>query len=486
MNNMTHAVYPSLAGKTVVITGGGSGIGEVMVEGFVRQKAKVFFLDVAEDESKALVARLGDGAQFIKCDVTDVKALRAAFADDRSQGRPGCGAGEQRRERRPPQGRRRDAGILGEPHRGEPAAPVLRGAGGHAGHEEGRRRLHHQSRLGVVAHRHLPDLSLYETAKAGIEGMTRALARDLGEAEHPRQLRGARRDPHAAPDEVVAHARGRGQDPRAAVPEAEGRSGSRDSHGAVPRLRGCRHVHGPQLLGRRRLLLKSMTMPGQSSNASGRSVQCSVKDRSGPRRSRPSGSSTSRHPRFTVFTRRAARRRSWPAPARVGFVLPTRAGWMIAGLKTGLHSFNPETGNFNLLHVVEPHAPNNRLNDGFVDSEGFLWFGSMDDNEEDPSGALYQLGDEGCVTPRPGLRGQQRAGGKSRRQDAVSHRHAGRRHLRLRSRAQRLAVEQARVCAAAGRQRLSGRPHRRRRRLPLDRRIRRLGRCIVTRPRASC
>jgi len=88
--------------------------------------------------------------------------------------------------------------------------------------------------------------------------------------------------------------------------------------------------------------------------------------------------------------------------ARVGFVLPTRNGLMIAGLKTGLHSFNPETGNFNLLHVVEPHAPNNRLNDGFVDSEGFLWFGSMDDNEEDPSGALYQLGDDGCVTRDPG------------------------------------------------------------------------------------
>jgi D-xylonolactonase len=94
--------------------------------------------------------------------------------------------------------------------------------------------------------------------------------------------------------------------------------------------------------------------------------------------------------------------RTWPAPARVGFVAPTAKGWLIAGLKTGLHRFNPETGNFTLLHVVEPHAPNNRLNDGFVDSQGFLWFGSMDDNEEEPSGALYQLGDAGCVTRDPG------------------------------------------------------------------------------------
>ena len=94
-------------------------------------------------------------------------------------------------------------------------------------------------------------------------------------------------------------------------------------------------------------------------------------------------------------------RLSWSAPARVGFLLPTIRGWM-AGLKTGLHSFNPETGNFTLLHVVEPHAPNNRLNDGFVDSEGFLWFGSMDDNEEEPSGALYQLNDTGCIRRDPG------------------------------------------------------------------------------------
>ena len=85
---MTHAVYPSLAGKTVVISGGGSGIGEVIVQEFVRQKSKVFFLDVAETESKALVGKLGDGVRYLKCDVTDLVALRAALADIEAQAGP--------------------------------------------------------------------------------------------------------------------------------------------------------------------------------------------------------------------------------------------------------------------------------------------------------------------------------------------------------------------------------------------------------------
>lgn len=90
-------------------------------------------------------------------------------------------------------------------------------------------------------------------------------------------------------------------------------------------------------------------------------------------------------------------RQTFAAPARVGFIAPTRDGSWIAGLKTGLHRFRPDTGEFTLLHRIEPHAPNNRLNDGFVDKDGFLWFGSMDDDEEQPSGALYQLTEAGPV-----------------------------------------------------------------------------------------
>jgi NAD(P)-dependent dehydrogenase (short-subunit alcohol dehydrogenase family) len=53
---MSSAIYPSLKGKRVVITGGGSGIGAGLTAGFVRQGAEVIFLDIVDEDSKALVA----------------------------------------------------------------------------------------------------------------------------------------------------------------------------------------------------------------------------------------------------------------------------------------------------------------------------------------------------------------------------------------------------------------------------------------------
>ena len=46
------AVYPSLEDRVVVVTGGASGIGEAIVEAFVRQKAQVAFLDIQEEGAK--------------------------------------------------------------------------------------------------------------------------------------------------------------------------------------------------------------------------------------------------------------------------------------------------------------------------------------------------------------------------------------------------------------------------------------------------
>src|ERR1700754_2211266 len=76
------AVYPSLAGKRVVITGGASGIGAGLVEAFARQGAETIFVDILEKESRELVARLaGTPIQtvFHRLDLTDLAAVGALF-----------------------------------------------------------------------------------------------------------------------------------------------------------------------------------------------------------------------------------------------------------------------------------------------------------------------------------------------------------------------------------------------------------------------
>jgi sugar lactone lactonase YvrE len=81
---------------------------------------------------------------------------------------------------------------------------------------------------------------------------------------------------------------------------------------------------------------------------------------------------------------------SWDAPDQIGFALPAEDGSLICGVRGGLHRFDPETGVFSLIQPVEADRPQNRLNDGFVSPDGALWFGSMDDSEEQQTGALYR------------------------------------------------------------------------------------------------
>ena len=178
---MTHAVYPSLAGKTVVITGGGSGIGEVMVEEFARQESRVFFLDVATAESQALVSRLGNGTRFLQCDVTDTVALQKTLTGIEAQAGPvsvlvNNAANDDRHrfeEVTPAYWEQRIAVNLKHLFfAAQAVVPGMKKAGGGS-----------IINLGSVSwHSAIPELSVYETAKGGIEGMTRALARDLGEA----------------------------------------------------------------------------------------------------------------------------------------------------------------------------------------------------------------------------------------------------------------------------------------------------------------
>jgi NAD(P)-dependent dehydrogenase (short-subunit alcohol dehydrogenase family) len=178
---MTSAIFPSLANKTVVITGGGSGIGAEIVRGFVAQKARVFFLDIAENDSRALVGELGGAAQFLKCDLTNLDQLKSTLATVEADAGPirvlvNNAANDDRHtfdDVTPSYWDERiNVNLRHYFFAAQAVVPGMRRAGGGA-----------IINLGSVSwHLALPDLVLYETSKAGIEGLTRALARDLGEA----------------------------------------------------------------------------------------------------------------------------------------------------------------------------------------------------------------------------------------------------------------------------------------------------------------
>ena len=78
------AVYPSLLGKRVIVSGGGSGIGAAMVEAFAGQGARTAFVDVETTASEMLCSKLGDCAfppEFRLCDITDTDRYVATLGD---------------------------------------------------------------------------------------------------------------------------------------------------------------------------------------------------------------------------------------------------------------------------------------------------------------------------------------------------------------------------------------------------------------------
>lgn len=77
------ARYPSLEGRAVLITGGASGIGASLVEHFARQGARVAFFDVQDEAARGLVEGLAAEGYpeplYSHCDLTDLGALKESF-----------------------------------------------------------------------------------------------------------------------------------------------------------------------------------------------------------------------------------------------------------------------------------------------------------------------------------------------------------------------------------------------------------------------
>jgi len=90
-------------------------------------------------------------------------------------------------------------------------------------------------------------------------------------------------------------------------------------------------------------------------------------------------------------------RQSWDAPSQVGFLAPIEGGGMVCGLEDGLYRFIEADGAFISLARLEADLPDNRFNDGHVDAAGRLWFGSMDNGEEQSTGVLYRFDGAGVA-----------------------------------------------------------------------------------------
>ena len=75
--------FDDLKGRSVFITGGGSGIGAALTEGFLRQGAKVAFCQRSDATAfcDAMEAATGNRPLFLRCDISVVEELRAVLAE---------------------------------------------------------------------------------------------------------------------------------------------------------------------------------------------------------------------------------------------------------------------------------------------------------------------------------------------------------------------------------------------------------------------
>ena len=177
-----YAIYPDLKDKCVLVTGGGSGIGAELTTAFAKQGARVFFVDIAEQASRELEAALKDlphAPRFLPCDLTNLEAVSGVFAEiEKSAGPVQVLVNNAANDDRHQIGdvtpayweQRMNVNLRHLFFCSQAAAKGMKTVGGGAILNFG----------SISWHLALPELTLYMTAKAAIEGMTHAMARDLG------------------------------------------------------------------------------------------------------------------------------------------------------------------------------------------------------------------------------------------------------------------------------------------------------------------
>ncbi|MFD0978123.1 SDR family NAD(P)-dependent oxidoreductase [Tropicimonas aquimaris] len=76
-----HPIFPDLAGASVFITGGGSGIGADLTEGFLQQGSRVAFVQRSDASAfcNEMERRTGNRPLFLPCDITDTAGLKSAI-----------------------------------------------------------------------------------------------------------------------------------------------------------------------------------------------------------------------------------------------------------------------------------------------------------------------------------------------------------------------------------------------------------------------
>jgi len=177
-----YATYPSLRGRTAFVSGGASGLGAEFVTQLAAQGATVAFVDIDADRGTALERQLrGQGAEalFVPCDVRNVPALQAAIAGSAERLGPirvlVNNAANDHRDKVAEMDvalwdDRIAVNVRHHFFAAQAVAEMMRDAGGGSIINLG----------SISAHIDLMDLPGYITAKAGVEGLTRTLAREYG------------------------------------------------------------------------------------------------------------------------------------------------------------------------------------------------------------------------------------------------------------------------------------------------------------------